>query len=1154
MCKRILVLLLCLSLTLCWCLPASATVVTGRSLHIRSVEDLLKLAENCVLDSYSKGLTVYLDCDLDLSGSGFSGIPTFGGTFEGRGRSITGLELDHKGSVVGFFRYLQSTAIVRNLSVSGYVTPGGSATVVGGIVGSNSGMVKKCSFEGSVSGKSEIGAIAGINELEGYILDCDSSGVVVGETMTGGIAGNNAGLIESCENGACINISSQDATVDISSIDVSVLMDPTSLSSGITVMDTGGIAGYSTGAIYDCKNFAAIGYPHIGYNVGGIAGRSCGIISGCSNEAEIQGRKDVGGIVGQMEPNVTLNLHEDYVQQMEQLLEELKGQTQQMQDSFNRLGVVHDHLNNTLDHVDGASASLESLAGHIDDYGNAITDEVNRLGLIIDEIMDEMVPVMKQATALSTSLSDAMDIMASALYTFALASDYMEISLIALNQATIRLTEAGENATVAMELIEQGLESLGEMVQVEEPDQLQSALDKITLGLSQLADALEETQTAAEIIANVMQQEGSWDDALAEAFDHLVPALSDMVSALRNLSEGMIGISDNIHFSGENFWNGIHSIQQGLEYLSAAAEDLSAAMEYLSIALSWMERTSDVVANALRIMADAMKEFENSFDIITQMSRDLTSLVDRVSRYEPLQMPYLAEEAADAVDQLFMHVNAISDELRGIVNLSDTFSQEATTCLDEMTKTFSALIETALKMVDQVQGEVTSGVITDTSDVDIDSVKTGKVSQCVNTGLICGDINVGGIAGAMAIEYSMDPEDDISSELSNWEVRTYQAKAVVQDCTNLGIIDGKRNCVGGICGKMDMGIILLSGNFADVSSAEGSYVGGIAGESDSVIRQCQVKATLSGANYVGGVAGLGSKVTDCYVLVEMTGSEKTGTILGYTPEMNSENISGNLFYPVAGNPGAIDGISYDGCARPVSGEAFLELQGLDPRFPEAVLTFCYEDGTLEVLRFPVGTELRGDMVPALENTENQILSWQGLAEYMDRPVYFDGYFTVERTAKTAVLESQQSRADGKPVVLLQGAFCSNAKVELIPVTEFEGAVEGWSFEIPSHCTLNQIRYACPEGKQADHLQIWVQGSDGSYRTVTPSHSGSYLVFAVEDGTTHFYVTEIQQEGEIALWMWIFGGAVFIAIFTTIVLIVRKKKSPTHKQRSRRKAS
>ena len=173
---------------------------------------------------------------------------------------------------------------------------------------------------------------------------------------------------------------------------------------------------------------------------------------------------------------------------------------------------------------------------------------------------------------------------------------------------------------------------------------------------------------------------------------------------------------------------------------------------------------------------------------------------------------------------------------------------------------------------------------------------------------------------------------------------------------------------------------------------------------------------------------------------------------------------------------------------------------------------------------------------------------------MDRPVYFDGYFTVERTAKTAVRESQQSRADGKPVVLLQGAFCSNAKVELIPVTEFEGAVEGWSFEIPSHCTLNQIRYACPEGKQADHLQIWVQGSDGSYHTVTPSHSGSYLVFAVEDGTTHFYVTEIQQEGAIALWMWIFGGAVIIAISATIVLIFRKKKSSAHKQRSRRKAS
>ena len=1151
--KRLISLFICLSLAVCWCLPAVA-LETGKKLHIRSVSDWLQFAENCVLDSYSRDLTVYLDCDLDLRDSGFAGIATFGGTFEGQGHRITGLELNHKGSVVGLFRYLQSTAIVRDLSASGQVTPSGSAVAVGGIAGRNWGIIQNCSFEGSISGKSEIGAIVGINELEGCIIDCVSKGLVVGENMTGGIVGNNMGLVENCENHACVNIDSLDAAVDISSIDVSILMDPSSLSVGVTVMDTGGIAGYSTGAVYDCKNFSAIGYPHVGYNVGGIVGRSCGIISGCSNEAEIQGRKDVGGIVGQMEPNVTLNLHEDYVQQLEQQLAELKDQTQRMQESFNRLGVVHNHLNNTLDHINGASASLEDLAGYIGDYGNAVTDEVNRLGFIIDEVMDEMVPVLEQTIVLGSSLSAAMNKMADAMDTFAESSQYLELGLSAVNRATVQLKDAAAAASLATEQIVQGVESIAKVVQIENPGQLRSALQQITLGLSQLADAVQQARSAVEKIADVMQQEDSWDETLAEAFEDALLALDCMALALQNLAEGTSGLSETITFSDADFWGGVALIEQAMAGFSVAAESLSAAVDSLSLAMLCMEHTAQIAGEAMQILADAMEEFGNSFDIVTQIAKDITTLIDRISRYEPLQMPYLAEEASNAVDMLFMNVNGISDELRSIVNVSDTFSQETTACMDEMTETFSQLIDTALKLVDQVHGEVTSGVVTDTSHVDIDSVKAGKVSLCVNTGRICGDINVGGITGAMAVEYTMDPEDDISSELSNWEVRTYQAKAVVQDCTNVGQIAGKRNCVGGICGKMDMGIILLSDNFGDISSAEGSYVGGIAGEASSVIRRCSVKASLSGANYVGGVAGSGSKVMDCYVLVSLTGNEKIGAILGYAQDVTTDTISGNLFYYVPGNPGAIDGISYDGCAQPLEKDLFMSLEGLNPRFPEAVLTFCYEDGAIEVLHLSVGTVLNSALVPPLENTDTQILSWKGLENDLDQPVYFDGNFTVERTGKTTVIESQQTRSNGKAVVLLQGAFCSNAKVELQPVTGFEGAFEGWSFELASHCTLTQIRYACPEGKQTEYLQIWVQGSDGSYYTVTPTYSGSYLVFAVEDGTTHFYVTELQQEDKDMLWWWIAGGAVIICLAIFAGVYLKKKKSTRKRQKSRGKAS
>ena len=66
--------------------------------------------------------------------------------------------------------------------------------------------------------------------------------------------------------------------------------------------DIGGIAGFSNGVIQSCKNVGNVGYEHMGYNVGGIVGRQSGYLDGCKNTGIVNGRKDVGGIAGQLEP------------------------------------------------------------------------------------------------------------------------------------------------------------------------------------------------------------------------------------------------------------------------------------------------------------------------------------------------------------------------------------------------------------------------------------------------------------------------------------------------------------------------------------------------------------------------------------------------------------------------------------------------------------------------------------------------------------------------------------------------------------------------------------------------------------------------------------------------------------------------------------
>ena len=77
------------------------------------------------------------------------------------------------------------------------------------------------------------------------------------------------------------------------------------------------------------------------------------------------------------------------------------------------------------------------------------------------------------------------------------------------------------------------------------------------------------------------------------------------------------------------------------------------------------------------------------------------------------------------------------------------------------------------------------------------------MTQCQNFAGVEADRNTGGIAGAMAIEYAKDPEDDI--EKPNTLNFTYRTKAILQGCINDGNVIGKKDCVGGIVGLSELG-------------------------------------------------------------------------------------------------------------------------------------------------------------------------------------------------------------------------------------------------------------------------------------------------------------------------------------------------------------
>lgn len=299
---------------------------TQRVIHLEKREELLALAEDCRLDTYSQDLKVVLKCSIDMAGCDFTGIPYFNGTFEGRGFTISGLKITADGSYQGFFRYLGEDAVVHKLKLEGEIAPNGSRTAVGGFAGENAGRISGCSFTGTVTGGDMVGGIAGSNTLTGIVEDCKVAGTIGGNHMLGGIAGDNTGVIRRCENRGDINSTSQQNQIKLSDLSLDNL---TKTEMAASATDIGGIAGASSGVITDCTNRGAVGYQQMGFNVGGIAGRQTGTVLKCKNYADIRGRKEVGGIVGHLEPAAEIEYDEDALQILERQLDGLQSSVSQ---------------------------------------------------------------------------------------------------------------------------------------------------------------------------------------------------------------------------------------------------------------------------------------------------------------------------------------------------------------------------------------------------------------------------------------------------------------------------------------------------------------------------------------------------------------------------------------------------------------------------------------------------------------------------------------------------------------------------------------------------------------------------------------------------------------------------------------------------------
>ena len=345
----------------------ASDAIQYEQIDITSPEQFAEFASKCFIDSWSKDKYVSLRADIDITGIEINCIPVFNGIFDGVGHTISGFHCQGDGYVVGLFRYVQKDGVIQNLTLKGDITSENEQECIGSIVGVNHGTIKNCTFQGTVSGRDTVGGIAGVNERTGTIAGCSAKGRITGYYSTGGIVGINHGVLNYCTNRAGINDNSAWVAQDdemgtgMGIIESFATNEESELYSGV---DTGGITGFSDGVISRCTNYGTVGYEHTGYNIGGIAGRQSGIVSLSTNQGTVYGRKDIGGIVGQMEPYIEIN------------------EAESLRNAINKL---HDLIDKTIDDMDAAGDGIKSDVDVMQSYADNAIDSGDAL---VTQIMD----------------------------------------------------------------------------------------------------------------------------------------------------------------------------------------------------------------------------------------------------------------------------------------------------------------------------------------------------------------------------------------------------------------------------------------------------------------------------------------------------------------------------------------------------------------------------------------------------------------------------------------------------------------------------------------------------------------------------------------------------------------------------------------------
>lgn len=572
-------------------------------------------------------------------------------------------------------------------------------------------------------------------------------------------------------------------------------------------------------------------------------------------------------------------------------------------------------------------------------------------------------------------------------------------------------------------------------------------------------------------------------------------------------------------------------LQTAMDSFYSSAAHLSAAMGHLYDALGTLRTLNgqaedifaqlDAVLRAAQQAADAMAR---AMSQAAQWARDLSG--EDVDGFSPL-----GPEFSESSDALNTSLGGISNELSAlngeITSANTVLLSDVRAVNDQLMKVMNLF----LNILNDTQNVDYTDVFEDVSEESLQSAARGKVLECTNRGAVTADRNAGGIAGAMAIEYDTDPEDDLLTSRNRSARFTYQTKAIPLDCDNYGAVQAKKSCAGGIAGCMDLGTISGCGGWGAVASESGDYAGGVAGLSLSSIRGSYAKCTLSGGRYVGGITGSGSRVSDCISMVDITACTQLG---GAIAGEITGAYSGNRF--VSDTLAGVDRVSYAGRAEQIGYHELCAIENIPEDFLHLTLRFAAEDTVLREQEFDYGASFTEASYPEIPSKDGCYGLWDtnGLTE-----LHFDTVVTAVYEPYVTTLASD-TRRGGHAAVLAEGLFRDGDRLRGEERTDLsaapDNAVAVWAVQLPDDGqTSHTIRWLLPAGSEGAY-EVCILREDG-WEKVDSQQIGSYLCFEMT-GDGQFAVVPARHA---PWWIWALAAAVSAGAAGDILLLARKHR-------------